>query len=72
MLNQISPAHLDNYEKHIRRLSERYNKASWALIYQADVRARLEHSERLLRQAKEDRNKAIALGNSHGLDLKRP
>ena len=72
MLAQISPARLDNYEKQIRRLSLRYGKFSWALIYQADVRARLEHTERLLRIAKEERAKALALGNAHDLDLNKP
>eukprot|EP00959_Pyramimonas_sp_CCMP1952_P339911 7118774-Pyramimonas_sp.AAC.1 len=42
MFEQITPARLDAYEKHLRGFHERYGRQCWALIYQADVRARLE------------------------------
>ena len=52
MFGQISPARLDSYEHHIRSYHERYGRGCWALLYQADVRARLELAERLRRQGK--------------------
>ena len=58
MLRLISPAQLDNYEIHIRRLAERYGKSAWALVCQADVRARLEHRAAL----QESRRACCGLG----------
>ena len=72
MFGQISPARLDGYEHHIRSYHERYGRGCWALLYQADVRARLELAERLRRQGKEDRDNAIAAGGTHGFDPKKP
>eukprot|EP00959_Pyramimonas_sp_CCMP1952_P062706 1311004-Pyramimonas_sp.AAC.1 len=54
MFNQLTPARLDAYEKHIRHYHERYGRDQWAIIYQADVRARLELSERLRRRGQEE------------------
>ena len=72
MFGQISPARLDSYEHHIRSYHERYGRGCWALLYQADVRARLELAERLRRQGKEEHDAAIAAGGTHGFDDKKP
>ena len=42
MLDIISPAALDAYRDHIRRYANRFREECWALIYQADTRARRE------------------------------
>ena len=70
MFGQISPARLDLYEHHIRSYHERYG--CWALLYQADVRARLELAERLRRQGKEEKDAAVAAGGTHDFDPKMP
>ena len=71
-MDQISPARLDNYEKNIRSYVERYGDSCWAIIYQADVRARLEHSERMRRQGEDDHQKATNLGMPHDYDSAKP
>ena len=39
MLRLISPAQLDNYEIHIRRLAEQHGKSAWALVCPRATRA---------------------------------
>ena len=59
MLDQISTSCLDNYEKKIRRYHERYGRSCWPVIYQADVRARLEQAKRLGRKGHDAHEKAL-------------
>ena len=49
-LDIVCPAHLDLYRDHLHRLHSRYGSQVWFLIYQADVRARREHMERIRRK----------------------
>jgi hypothetical protein len=49
MMEAILPVYLDQYSDLIKRYSERYSASVWPLIYQSDVRARLEQTERLRR-----------------------
>jgi len=49
MLGEVTPGALDAYERQICRYHERYGPSIWVLLYQADVRMRLEHMERLRR-----------------------
>ena len=72
MFEEISPARLDAYEKHIRNYHERYGRDCWALIYQADVRSRLENCERLRRIGKDEHDKAKKAGGSHDFDTAAP
>ena len=72
MFDEISPARLDAYEKHVRNYHERYGRSCWALIYQADVRARLENSERLRRVGKDEHDKAKKAGGTHDFDTNSP
>eukprot|EP00435_Cladocopium_sp_Y103_P028948 s1750_g7.t1 len=72
MLDQISTSALDNYEKKIRRYHERYGRACWPLIYQADVRARLEHAERLRRKGHDAHEKALRAGGITDYDPAKP
>ena len=65
MLGEISLARLDCYSKLIQRYHDRYGSAVWAIIYQADVRARLELTERLRRRAEDDFDRAHAAGAPH-------
>lgn len=72
MFEQIAPARLDRYEKTIRAYSERYGKACWAIIYQADVRARLEHVERLRRRGEQEYTAAQSAGLTHPFEPATP
>lgn len=68
MLEQVTPSKLDAYEKLIRGYHDRYGKLCWPLIYQADVRARLEHVERIRRRGQEAYEVARAAGLAHQFD----
>eukprot|EP00435_Cladocopium_sp_Y103_P032345 s490_g8.t1 len=72
MLDQITTSSLDNYEKKIRKYHERYGRSCWPLLYQADVRARLEQSERLRRRGHEAMEKAVQAGHQHEYDSDKP
>ena len=71
MFEQITPSKLDN-EKTIRHFSERYGKSCWPIIYQADVRARLEHAARLRRMGQEAHDRAQHAGLNHHFDPTKP
>jgi len=51
MLDIATPAALDAYRDHIRRYTQRFSEDCWALVYQADTRARRELAERIRRKA---------------------
>jgi len=68
MLGQITPATLDLWVKVITNYAYRYGPEVWALIYQTDVRARLEHMERIRRLISTARTQAIEAGGSHAFD----
>jgi len=53
---------LDVYEDGIRRAALRYGQSAWGLLYQADHRARLEHLERVKRDAELLHAQAVAAG----------
>ena len=72
MLGEISPATLDLWVKTITNYAARYGPEVWALIYQTDVRARLEHMERVRRIGISEMVHAIGVGAQHPLDPKRP
>lgn len=72
MLEEMSPSRLDNYEKLVRRYSERYGKQCWPIIYQADVRARLEQVERIRRRGQEAYDNARRAGLTHSFDPAKP
>jgi hypothetical protein len=63
---------IDQYGRLISRYLERYGQASWLQIYQADVRCRSEHMERIRRRGDEDRAVAVAGGHTHPMDQARP
>lgn len=72
MLEQITPSRLDGYEKVIRHYHDRYGKLCWRIIYQADVRARMEHVERLRRRGQEGYDRARQAGLTHEFDPLKP
>jgi hypothetical protein len=63
---------LDAYSRLIGRYVERYGAGSWYQIYQAEVRCRSEHMERIRRRGEEGRAVALMAGHTHALDMMRP
>eukprot|EP00972_Heterocapsa_arctica_P055961 8253988-Heterocapsa_arctica.AAC.1 len=53
MLDQVDPSAMDLYSSLIERFADRYpdGLSVWTILYQAEVRMRLEHMERLRRAA---------------------
>ncbi len=72
MLGEISPATLDLWVKVITGYASRYGPEVWALVYQTDVRARLEHMERVRRNGAAAMLQAIGAGGSHPFNPKHP
>jgi predicted PP-loop superfamily ATPase len=76
MIDAVDLGNLQSYRAHIERLAERYGPKVWSVIYQGDVRCRLEHMERLKRTLKSDHDKAVAAGGGiccgHVLHQMRP
>jgi len=72
MLGTISMSCLDAYRDLLALYQTRYGKESWIIIYQADVRARLEHLERVRRRGQQELDAAHAAGGVHPFDCARP
>jgi len=58
MLKILSTAAADAYSGHISRLHTRYGSQVWLLLYQADIRFRSEHAERVRRKGEAIKAKA--------------
>jgi len=63
---------LDNYGEMVRGFHNMYGSAAWFIIYNADVRMRSEHFERLRRHAERDHADAVDCGVSTAYDITRP
>ena len=63
---------LIRYRGKVADLHRRFGEGAWALIYQADVRMRSEHFERLRRRGEEERAAALAAGGTHLFDPSAP
>ena len=72
MIDAVDLGHLQKYRSHIERLAERYGPRVWSVIYQGDVRCRLEHMERLKRALKTEHDKVINAGGKSDYDEQRP
>ena len=72
MLGAISTSCLDAYRDLMALYNRRYGKDSWVILYQADVRARLEHIERVRRWGLQEHRSAQALGQAHPFDPAKP
>ena len=68
----IDLGRVDAYSRLIGRYVARYGQASWFQIYQADVRCRSEHMERIRRRGEEEKAVAEAAGHTHALVASRP
>ena len=53
MLDFASPAALEGYKTHIKRYAQAHTDVAWALLYQADTRARRELAGKLRRLARD-------------------
>lgn len=69
VLGIASIAHLETHRRLIKHYAERYTSKCWAVVYQADVRARLELTERLRRIGEEEHAR---LGEASEYDTTRP
>ena len=63
---------MDAYSRLFGRYMSRYGAASWFQMYQAYVRCRSEHMERIRRRGEEELAVAKAAGHVHALDVSRP
>jgi hypothetical protein len=72
MIDAVDLGHLQKYRAHIERMAERYGTRVWSVIYQADVRCRLENMERIKRNLKTERDAATTAGKITDCDDKRP
>lgn len=71
MLQQMSLATLDAYRRHIKLLNDQY-PASWDMVYEADVRCRLELVERVRRDMLTRYATEIAAGDTKHYDPSKP
>ena len=72
MLNMVDPANLDLYANHVKAAVQRFGVSAWPVIYQADVRARLEQIERVRRRVELEAEQAKRLGSTTPFEPKRP
>eukprot|EP00971_Amphidinium_carterae_P334914 6470463-Amphidinium_carterae.1 len=72
MLSQITPARLENYRDFVKRKHQYYGATSWPLLYQAEVRARMEEAERLRREGAIEHEEARNAWGVHAFSPKYP
>ena len=65
-----TPARIGSYRNLIKQNSDRYGPVAWAVIYQADVRARMEHTERTRKLGEAKLLESQSLGGQHAFDPK--
>jgi len=70
--NAVDLGRIDQYAAMVARYCERYGAGCWLQVYQADVRCRGEHMERIRRRGDEARARALAAGGTHAMDPARP
>ena len=72
MLDVVDLGVLNAYCKNIERLYSRYGQSTWAILYQTDVRFRLEHLLRIKRQYADAHDEAKAAGHDTPYEVDRP
>ena len=72
MLDAVRRPALAAYRAHICTLHAQYGPKCWALLYQADVRCRAEHMDRLRYVLLAKHNAALVAGKLTDLDVARP
>ena len=71
-LEFLSPARVETYMNMIQAYNARYSHTFWHLVYQADVRMRLEHAERVRRRGESVKAAAVTAGLHHTYDPNNP
>ena len=64
-LDLLSPSRIEAYVDLIKGCNSRYGHMCWHLIYQAGVRMRLEHTERIKRLGETAKAEADSRGKHH-------
>ena len=72
LFNVISKERLERYADLVEKYANQYGPSMWALVYQTDVRTRLEHSVRIRREGVLAAAKATKDGTTHDFDAERP
>ena len=72
MLDKVTPSTCDHWSKMVLGYAKTYGPSCWALVYQAEVRARLEHLERVRRVGAAEAAQAKESNISHSFDESRP
>ena len=63
---------IEAYRKQMSTYHDRYGKQCWHILYQADVRMRQEHMERIRRKLRDAHTEALAAGGTTPFDPARP
>ena len=72
MLEVASPYAVDAYKSKIQKFHVRFGPSCWLLLYQADIRMRLEHFERIRRRGAAYLAKSALTGASCGFNENQP
>ena len=72
ILNIIGVNALDNYQAKIAHFNQQYGTRVWALLYQADVRMRLEEMPAMLWELTEEAEAVTKAGGDHEFGPDRP
>ena len=72
LLKAVPPELLDNYIDMVKRFANTYGPRAWFLVYQAEVRMRSEHFERLRRIAERTHDAATTAGGKSEYDPAKP
>jgi len=72
MIGIASVSALDCYYEHVKRLHAMFGSDLWLLLYQTDMRMRMEQWERIRRRGATERNTLESLGAVHGFNPDRP
>jgi len=71
-LKVVTLGTLQRYAELISSFHRRFGEGAWAVIYQADVRMRSEHFERIRRRGTKEKADAVAAGGRHPFDENSP
>ena len=72
MLDAVDLGKLQQYRDMMTRYHQRYGNSVWHLLYQADVRTRLEHMDRVRRDAAIEHAAAKSAAKNIAFEEKRP
>ena len=72
MIDAVDLGNLLKSRNVVEKLHDRFGDKVWSIIYQGDVRCRLEHMTRIRRRAQADHDEAVAAGKTTSFDPARP